>query len=278
MPHPALDDLPRIAALAEHIFDHQEPVRHMALHHGICQGDQILFSDRSDRIQHVFPADLPGPSGNALFQNAQAVADRTVRCLCDEAESALVDRDPPVAADLRESAPERLLGNTAKVHPHAPGQNRRRQLFGLRRAQDEHHVFRRFLQCLQQRVVRTGRQHVDFVHDIDFFTSDDRRIVHALAQFTDVVDAVVRRRIDLDEIHERTFHDGAAVRTAAAGSRPFAGAVDRLGQKTCDRGLACPARPAEQIGMADLIRCNLILQNTDHVLLPQDLFKDLRSV
>ena len=34
----------------------------------------------------------------------------------------------------------------------------------------------------------------------------------------------------------------------------------------------------EQIGMADLIRCNLILQNTDHVLLPQDLFKDLRSV
>ncbi len=132
----------------------------------------------------------------------------------------------------------------------------------------------RLFEGLQQRVRRVGREHVHLVDEIHLVRCRETEAeVHALGECADVVDAVVRRRVELEEVEETTFCDAHAVVAHTAGVAVGCAieAVERLGEDARAGGLARAARTGEEVGVADALVAHRVAQRgrdvrlTDHV-------------
>ena len=95
----------------------------------------------------------------------------------------------------------------------------------------------------------------------------------------DVVDAAVRGGVHLDQVQKRSVGDGLAVVAAAAGFGLDAfQAVDRLGQQPCGGCLARSPFARKQVGMAEPVVDQGVLEGPNHVFLANELVEPLRTV
>ena len=116
------------------------------------------------------------------------------------------------------------------------------------------------------------------VDDIHLVFSFRRGIGHLVHDLADVVHAVVGSRVDLDHIHAGSRRYGPAASALPAGravNRVLA--VDGFRKNLrygCLSGSSCPA---EQIGVSDPFRPDLILQRRNNVVLPFHVLKTFRA-
>ena len=82
----------------------------------------------------------------------------------------------------------------------ASRQNRRRNFVPLRCGHDEHNVRGRLLENFEKRVESGCGEHVNFIDDEDLVAASRCRILCALSQFADVIDAGVGCRVNLENI------------------------------------------------------------------------------
>ena len=139
-------------------------------------------------------------------------------------------------------------------------------------SEHEHDVVRRLLERLQQCVLGTGREHVDFVEDVHLGAAG-RAQGNLRDEITNGLDAVVRRSVELLEVVGRTGLERDAGFACAAGLAVVAevGAVQRLAENASRARLAGSPGSAEQVGVAHTVVGDRILQGGDHVLLPDEL-------
>src|SRR2546428_1847580 len=90
------------------------------------------------------------------------------------------------------------------------------------------------------------------VDDVDLVAPARGSVLHVLAQRPDLLDAAVRRAVDLDDVHERPGLTLAAHRAlpAGLGTRSL-GTEERPRQEPRRRRLADPARTREEVGVGD---------------------------
>ena len=116
------------------------------------------------------------------------------------------------------------------------------------------------------------------VDDIDFIPSLCRPVGYLLTDFTDVVDTVVRCRVDLDDVRGNARQNRLTRRTfVARASVHGMFAVDRAGENLGDRRFSCSAGSAEQIRMTDAVRADLIFQCCYNVILSFYILKGGRT-
>ena len=97
------------------------------------------------------------------------------------------------------------------------------------------------------------------VDDIDFISPLRRPVGNFFPDFTDVVDTVVRCRVDFDDVGRDAGQNRLAGRTFVAWASVYGVlAVDRAGKNLGDRRFSSSASSAEQIRMADAVRADLI--------------------
>ena len=110
------------------------------------------------------------------------------------------------------------------------------------------------------------------VEDVDLAAARRRCELGALAQVTCIVDAAMRRHVELDDIERGPRRDRGArlADTAGRWRRPF-GAVDGLGEDPCDRRLARPARTGEQVGVVEPVLGDRVGERADHRALTDDI-------
>ena len=112
------------------------------------------------------------------------------------------------------------------------------------------------------------------IDDVHFVLSLRGTVRYLFPDLTDIVHAVVGRRVDLDHIHRRSRRDRTAHRALAAWASVHRMlAVDRLCKYFRYRCLSCSACSAEQICMPDTVRFDLILQCCDNMILSFYIFK-----
>ena len=157
----------------------------------------------------------------------------------------------------------------------------REDLLRVRRREHEHHVPRCLFQRLQEGVRGGVREHVDLVEDVHLGActrpEPERR---ALDDVADVLDAAIRRRVELEEVEEgarRDRHTDLAL-TARVPVVAERRAVERLREQTRGRRLPGPARSGEEVRMPDASVAHRGPQRTDDVLLADDLREALRPV
>ena len=219
------------------------------------------------RVAQAHVHDRPRVAHAALGRAGDARKRRVLR-----RNALLLHRNPHARDDL-------VHRNAVEVEALAAGEDRRGELLRLRRRQDEHDVGRRLLQRLEQRVERARREHVHLVDDVDAVAAHLRRVLHLLAQVADLIDAVVARRVDLQDVKAALLRERAARRALPAGIAVFRVlAVHRAGEHLRRGRLARAARAAEQIRMRDAPAHHLRAQRLDHCLLSHKILKPRRTV
>ena len=155
---------------------------------------------------------------------------------------------------------DNLRGKSAEIVSLAAGQNRDRQLVGLRRGKNEDDIGRGLFQGLEQGVEGCVGEHVDFVDDKYTEAPLGGRILHLVDDRANVIDAVVGRGIQFHDIEIGLSRDRAAGRALPAGIAVLLVlTVDRTRKNAGDRRLAGPSRPAEKVTVPDSARYDLVL-------------------
>jgi len=161
------------------------------------------------------------------------------------------------------------------------GPNGVEQFVRLRGCQHEDHVFRWLLEGLEQRVSGRPRKHVGLVEDVDPPRSRSRcdgPDVHP--DLANVLHLVVRCRVELDHVERCAFGDTDA-RRAHIARFPVARAVrtvQGLGEEARRRGLSCPPRTGEEVGVRDLVLGDLPGKGGGDMILTHDFVEALWSV
>ena len=213
-------------------------------------------------------------AGDQLVEHRQRVAHRAAAGTDHERQHPGPHGDPLGDAQLLEVGLEGVRGDEAErvvVRARADGPD---DLVRLRRGEDELHVRRRLLDDLEQRVEPLRGDHVRLVEDEDLEPVPGRGERRALAQVTRVVDAVVARSVDLDDVQAATAAArelDARVARAARHRRRALGAVEAAREDPGRRRLAAASRTGEQVGVGDLVRAQRLQQGLGDVLLPDHL-------
>ena len=123
----------------------------------------------------------------------------------------------------------------------------------------------RLFQRFEERVEGIRGELMDLVNDVDLVAPARRRVLHVLPERADIVDAAVRRGVDLDEVDRLGIgaHDAGA-----AGLRvlPLA-AQERPCQQAGSRRLADTAGPREKVRVRDAAGRERVLEGArDRVL------------
>ena len=191
-----------------------------------------------------------------------------------------VDRELLLHEDAREVRGEPRRWHELEVVALAARQDRVRELVRLGRREHERHVRRRLLERLQQRVEGLGREHVDFVDDVDLLAQHGGLVPHRLRELADRIDAAIRGAIHLEVVDGAALVDRVAGRAGVA--RPLRRvrreAVQRLPDDPCERGLAAAAGAAEQERVMDAPRRERVAERARDVLLPDNLAECRRAV
>ena len=121
---------------------------------------------------------------------------------------------------------------------------------------------------------------MDFVDDIDLFTSDAGSKIDLVPQLTDVIDGGIGCRVDLDQVQKLAAVHSQTVGTVIAGPvfRILIQTVDSPGKDPGDSCFACSPRTGKEICMSDTVRPDRILQDPSHLILIYNVVPNLRTV
>ena len=147
-------------------------------------------------------------------------------------------------------------------------------------SQDENSVGRRFFQRFQERVEGRLGKHVYLVNDEDFIFALLRLKTDLVNQGTNVFHAVVRSRVELDDVERSVVVKGIARRAGIAGLEVRTGvlAVEYFGQYSGTSSLAYPPRAAKEEGLRQMVVAQRVLQRRRDMLLPCYVLKARRPV
>ena len=270
-------DLPHILAVADEAVQGLQGGGDVPRADGPDQGAHVLLPDGAAGEAHHVGRHRVGHDA-ALFQQAQGVAHAAFGSRRNQAQGLVVGLDAALVGDHAQMGRDFVQRDGMEVKALAPRMNRGQHLFRFRRRQDEHDVFRRLFQGLQQSVPGIGREHVGFVDDVDFVAAAGRGKVDALVQVLDVFHAAVRRRVHLQDVEGTALGNGPAVFADAAGvSRRPVLTVQGLREDAGRRRLARAAGAGKQVGVADAPRRQGVHQGLLDRFLPDDLLERVRA-
>ncbi len=214
---------------------------------------------------HGFGGDVAFAHGDRLIENGKPVAHGPFRGARNEGEGIGVGLGTFVGDDFAEVFGQHRLLDAAKIETLAARQHRHRNLADFRRRENEFDVRGRLLERLQKGVEGALGEHVDFVDDEHLGAGEQRRVLRALDDLADVVDAGVRRRVHFEHVRVAAFHDLGAVRAEAGhidGRTVDTGCfvVDGAGEDAGRRGLADAAHAGQHVALRDAPRGEGVLQ------------------
>ena len=145
--------------------------------------------------------------------------------------------------------------------------------------QDKDDVRRRLFKGLEQRIGRTGTQHVYFINDIDLVPRFVWRVIDPFPEVPDVVHAGIAGGVDFNNIQSSAFGDCLTHLTGIAGfAFAFIGeTINRLGENASRAGLTGTAWSAEKVGMRYVAANQGILQRLGYLFLADHFGQGLRT-
>ena len=270
---------PEVLSLLGELLDEGQRAGRVAVDDQVAEPEERLLLDRAEQLQHRLHRDLVLRRGSELVQRRDRVAVGAAGRARDQRQRSVGRLDPLAVCDASQNLHELRQPRPREDERLAARADGREHLPEVGRAEDEDEVWRRLLDQLQQRVEGGVRELVRLVEDVDLVAALDRLQHDALADLADVVDPALRGRVHLDHVERGAVGDRAA---CVAGlvrrrCRPVL-AVQRLGEDARQRGLAGSARAREEVGLADLLVRDRVLQRPGDRFLADDLVEVLRAV
>ena len=145
---------------------------------------------------------------------------------------------------------DQIHRDAMEIKPLATTENCRQDLVRFGRSEDKFHVRRWFFQGLQQGIEGGLGEHVDLVDDIDFEMTFAGKVTNVVTQFSNLVDVVIARAVDLQDVQAVSGGDFlTTVTNSARSDRWSMNAVKRFRQNASGRCLSDPSWTDEEVSM-----------------------------
>ena len=267
------------AALKQRIYRGKKR-RNVSLSQGHCS----IVDKRAGRLaqnvtNRLLRNDAAAVNGE-LFKRRQSVTHAATRMTNNKIDSCVLVGKALIFADVDQVLCHLVSGNGAEVKALHAGQNSRKNFLRIGGAHDKRHVRRRLLQRLEQGVKCRRGKHMHLVDDVDLALAAHGSVTSARNNFfSHVINACVRSGVNLKDVWMLTSSNQLAVLASAIRqmTRSLV-AEDSFCQQASHSGLACAARSAEQVCVAELLLQDRSLKGADHVLLANYLLKRLRTI
>lgn len=171
-------------------------------------------------------------------------------------------------------------GHSLEVVDLAAREDGGQDLVLLGRGEDEDDMGGRFLQRLEEGIEGLLREHVDLVDDKDLVAAHLRGDAGLLHELLDLIDTIVGRGIELEDVEGAALLKSLATLAGATGLAVVGGvlAVDGLGEDARTSGLSHTARTAEEVGVGQFARLDRIAESGGQRVLADDVGKLHRTV
>ena len=252
----AMIELHQIVAFVHEGFDEGKDLPVAVVQDDVEEFEVALFLDQAEHFPHRPGFDFSAGERQHLVEQRQGIAHPSVGLARDDAQRLVGGVDALALDHLLQPGGDVRYPDTPEIEPLAAGEDRRRRLLDALRlggGEDEDHARRGLFEDLQQGVPRFPREHVRFVHDVDFGAMLGGGCVHGpLAKVAGVFNPPVRRSVDLNHIERRAAApDERAAFALATGLALVAagGTVERHGEDARQRRLADAAGTTEEVGV-----------------------------
>ncbi|CAM4389077.1 hypothetical protein PARU111607_16605 [Palleronia rufa] len=257
----------------------------IAAHHHVEQIQHPAPVRQPQHGAHLLGGGLSRAVADRLVEQALRVAGRAFGGAGDQRQRLVRDGRPLRRGDAAQHGDHLLRLDPAQVEPLAARQDGDRHLADLGGGEDELHVGGGFLQRLQERVERAGRQHVDLVDDVDLVARRGRRVADRRDDVVaDVAHPGLRRAVHLHHVHVAPFGDGAAGLARAAGADRGAAlpvradAIHPLGDDPRGGGLSGAADAGHDEGLGDAVGLERVAEHPHHGVLADQIGEGLGAV
>ena len=159
----------------------------------------LQVARQTQRVQHRVPVHLAA-GDCALIQQGQGVTQCPIRQPRQQGSALRRQVDGLLLGDVLQAVLDVRWQDALKGESLAPGQDGGRHLVQFGGGQDEHEVFRRLLQNLQQGIEGGGGEHMHLVHDVNPLAHGGGGVHRLVPQGTDLVHAVVGGGVQLHHV------------------------------------------------------------------------------
>ena len=245
--------------------------------HNLCH---VLYIERTEHVLSRFQGDFPLPERDDLLERCERVAHAAFGTVRNQFECFAFELHVFRHADSAQARNDGFRADAAEVEPLTARMDGLRNFLGVRSAEDEHNMVRRFFQGLQQRIEGRRGQHVNLVDDVDLFAAARRRELDAPDDlFAHVLHARAACGIQFVDVRVRAGRNLRAVLARAVRiGRGTVLAEQGLRQKARRGGLARTARSAEQVGMAHFVLLDGVANSALDMVLAHHVSERLRTV
>ena len=215
-----------------------------------------------------------------LFKRRQSITHAAACMANNKVNSCVFVGKALVFADVDQVLCHLVSGNGAEVKALHARQNSCKNFLRVGGTHDKCHVRRRLLQRLKQGIKRRRGKHMYLVDNINLALAAHGGITSARNNlFSYVINAGVRGSVNLKDVWMLAGSNQLTVLTSAVGQMTRRLVTkDSFCQQASHGGLACAARSAEQICVAELLLQDRSLKGADHMLLANYLLKRLRAI
>ena len=258
----------------------EQRLRNIPLEKRIHKAEIIAVIEHIKTLESRFISDIATRRCCHLVENRQRVAHCSVGFLCNHIKSGILGCNSLTVSDVSQLVHNIGDMDSCEVIDLASREDSGQNLMLLGRCQDKNGVRRRLLERLEKRVESALRQHVHLIYDINAILPHRRRNAHLVGEFADIVNRVVRCRIEFHYIIRTPLIESAA-RFALATRLAIlveVGAVDSLRKNTRARGLSHATRTAEQIGVGEPTRADSRLERVGKRLLSHKSVESGRTI
>ncbi len=145
-----------------------------------------------------------------LLKIFHGIAKRSVDTLGDDFKGLIVNLNFFTYNDPFERTHKFLGRCFGEDKRHTAGFYRHRHFLRIGRCKDEHCVGRRFLERLQERIKRFGREHVHLIDNVNFVRAGRWRQINPIPEGPHLVNAAVTGSIDFNNIQIPSLRNGNA--------------------------------------------------------------------
>src|SRR5262249_32431447 len=232
-----------------------------------------------EHLVHLVRGEPVAAEREQLVQHRLRVAHRAAGAPRDQLERLVVGLHVLGLYDLAQPFDDARQRDAGEVEALAARQDGQRNLLYVGGRENEFDMFGRLLQGLQQGVEGLGRQHMNFIDNIDLVARAAGAVLDVAADLAPFVNAAVAGAVDLEHVDVIAAGDALADFALAAGRRGRAvDAVERFRQDAGRGRFADAAGAGEEVGVGDAVAFQGVGQGAGDGVLADEVGEGLRPV
>ena len=180
-----------IEAFGQHLVKSEESRRIIPLEKGIHKRETVFIIKDIEVAQHIGIFHIGTAESHGLVKYGKSVAHGTVRLVCNHMQRLIIYRHTFTGSHHTQVTHDIVHSDPVEVICLTPGKDGRKNLVLFSSGQNEYSMRRRFLECLEESIERSLREHMHLVDDINAVSSHLRRYPHLIHKVLYIIDTIV---------------------------------------------------------------------------------------